>query len=382
MQSHFVFQHNFNLYDMMLLMTAALAVLLAVPLLMKRDRDASDLLLAAFVISQGFYSFHNVMLFSETLGPTTIELFYPFHALPRTLILGGQGLLLLWYARAMMGNQSATRTRLTWLGIGLTVMGVAVNLSVTTTLSSHKHLIVGCDWLLQLFAVALGVYTLQQLRAYQRALPLTYSNVDRHSLRWLWIAALGFVSVWSLHLLAMLVGIFGSKPLAIGIATFSNLPPLILIGAMVVYGQTHAISRPLSQTKRHRDEDTDDIAYTVNPELPYRLDDLMLRVKVYQDPELRLEGLADSMNISPRSLSTLLNRHYKKHFYDFVNDYRVLDAQEQLSSADNTDKPIQRVFEDAGFNSKTTFNTLFKKHTGLTPSEFRRRANQLHTHAS
>ena len=61
-----------------------------------------------------------------------------------------------------------------------------------------------------------------------------------------------------------------------------------------------------------------------------------------------------------------------KNFYDFVNHYRVQEAKEQLGNPALSQKTIQRVFEDVGFNSKSTFNTIFKKVTGQTPSEYRR----------
>ena len=80
------------------------------------------------------------------------------------------------------------------------------------------------------------------------------------------------------------------------------------------------------------------------------------------------------MDMSPRSLTTLINGHFGMTFYEFVNRYRVLEASEKLADPANADVTVQRIFEDAGFNSKSTFNTLFKKATGKTPSEYRRQA--------
>lgn len=375
MQNNFIFSPQLNVYDALLLMTAGLALVLAIPILLKRDRLPSDILLAVFVLSQGVFSFHNVMLYNAFIGPSTVSLLFPFQTTPHLVIMGFQGLLLYWYAQAMMGNRVNFATPLTLIGVLAMLCMAVINVYANVQLVTHKMTMMACYWFPSIFSVAVGWYTLIQLKNYDDCLPLTHSNLDRHNLSWLRIIALGFVAVWTLQLMALMFGIFGFKPQAIALSTFNNLPPLLLIGAMTVYSQTHAISRPINT----READTKDpveegIGYTVNPDLPYKLDDLMLRVKVYQDPELRLEGLADSMGISPRSLSTLLNRHYKKSFYDLVNHYRVLDAQEQLSSPDNKNKSIQRVFEDAGFNSKTTFNTLFKKYTGQTPSEFRHRA--------
>jgi AraC-like DNA-binding protein len=81
------------------------------------------------------------------------------------------------------------------------------------------------------------------------------------------------------------------------------------------------------------------------------------------------------MGISTRSLSALINGHFGQNFYDFVNSYRIRDAQRQLNDPRQESKTIQRIFEDAGFSSKSTFNTFFKRVTGITPSEYRKAAN-------
>ncbi|GAC14738.1 helix-turn-helix domain-containing protein [Aliiglaciecola lipolytica] len=77
------------------------------------------------------------------------------------------------------------------------------------------------------------------------------------------------------------------------------------------------------------------------------------------------------MEISTRSLSNVLNKHFNQNFYDFENHYRIIDAKAQLCAQASKDKSIKRIFESAWLDSKAAFNTLFKKTTGQTPSEFR-----------
>jgi len=88
MEQGFLFKNVFNLYDSLLLMTAGLALVLAIPVLLKRDRKASDLLLAIFVLCQGLYSFYNVMLYTPFVVAQTLELCYPLQTTPRLLITG------------------------------------------------------------------------------------------------------------------------------------------------------------------------------------------------------------------------------------------------------------------------------------------------------
>jgi AraC-like DNA-binding protein len=59
------------------------------------------------------------------------------------------------------------------------------------------------------------------------------------------------------------------------------------------------------------------------------------------------------------------------NFFDLVNGYRVREVQQRLEDEESRQFTILAIAFDAGFNSKTSFNTIFKKHTGMTPSEYR-----------
>jgi AraC-like DNA-binding protein len=69
----------------------------------------------------------------------------------------------------------------------------------------------------------------------------------------------------------------------------------------------------------------------------------------------------------------VINTQFNQNFFDFVNTYRVEQAKRDLMDSKKRELKILAVAYDAGFNSKTSFNTLFKKHTGLSPSEYRER---------
>ncbi|MDX1344194.1 MAG: helix-turn-helix domain-containing protein, partial [Reinekea sp.] len=73
-------------------------------------------------------------------------------------------------------------------------------------------------------------------------------------------------------------------------------------------------------------------------------------------------------------LSAILNNCYEKNFYEYVNDLRVAYAANQMIQEPN--KSVTEIFYSAGFSSKTTFYGYFKKTYQVTPSEFRKRAQQ------
>ncbi len=93
--------------------------------------------------------------------------------------------------------------------------------------------------------------------------------------------------------------------------------------------------------------------------------------KPFTDPNLTLKKLADHIGLKPKELSGLINTAYHKNFYTFVNEYRLEEVKKLLLDSSYDHLTIVAIAEQAGFNSKSTFNTLFKKEVGMTPKEFK-----------
>ena len=103
-----------------------------------------------------------------------------------------------------------------------------------------------------------------------------------------------------------------------------------------------------------------------------RLIDLLRHDKIYTESDLNLKRLADLLNLTPHQLSEYLNEHLKSDFRSFINSFRVNEAKELLLK--DQEKSILTICYEVGFGSKSTFNAVFKKETGRTPSEFREAA--------
>ncbi|AHM60955.1 AraC family transcriptional regulator [Flammeovirgaceae bacterium 311] len=92
--------------------------------------------------------------------------------------------------------------------------------------------------------------------------------------------------------------------------------------------------------------------------------------KLYLDPELDLVKLSQHLEMPRYQVSAVLNGVIQKKFYDFVNEYRVAEFQELAASPQYGHYTLLALAHEAGFNSKSTFNAVFKKTTGQTPSQF------------
>ncbi|UII30413.1 helix-turn-helix domain-containing protein [Fulvivirga ulvae] len=101
------------------------------------------------------------------------------------------------------------------------------------------------------------------------------------------------------------------------------------------------------------------------------LKEYMKSEKPYLDSNLKLQQLAENLNLSSHHISQCINELEGQHFSDFVNQYRIHEAQLMLRDPSQAHKKIIHIALDSGFNNKVSFNNAFKKITGITPSDFR-----------
>ncbi len=104
------------------------------------------------------------------------------------------------------------------------------------------------------------------------------------------------------------------------------------------------------------------------------LKDFMVKNEPYLDSSLTIQNLAEQVNMPVKDLSTLINLYMDKHFFDFVNEYRIEKAIQILKDPSQKQLTVLEILYQVGFNSKSSFNTSFKKYTGKTPTDFRKEA--------
>lgn len=94
----------------------------------------------------------------------------------------------------------------------------------------------------------------------------------------------------------------------------------------------------------------------------------------YRNSELTIVDVADAVGLSRHHLTQVLNGLMGINFYTYINSFRIKEALECMKNADD-ENSVLRIAYDVGFNSKSTFNRVFKQTTGMTPTEYRERTH-------
>jgi AraC-like DNA-binding protein len=246
--------------------------------------------------------------------------------------------------------------------------------------------IVGYVWMG--FHLQLTLYillALPQLRAYRRRLTDNYSDLSVLNLRWLTFCCCGFLGVILaerllpaigvtstslsqtagstvyLFVIVLMSGALGHSRLALASATRPEPAAPAIAGAPAVEFDV----RQVEKYSRSRLRD-DSAQYYLS-----KLQTLMATERAFLESDLSLQSLAGRIKLSPHHLSQILNEKLHKNFYDYINEQRVEHARQLLQEPQAT---ITGVAFDSGFNSKNSFYNAFRRHAGMSPSEFRRKA--------
>jgi AraC-like DNA-binding protein len=224
-------------------------------------------------------------------------------------------------------------------------------------------------WARNIVYVFYGAMSYHLLITYKEHLEQSYSNIDKIDHSWLRLLIVGFIAIWVWNFSGYVLDLLLEPiwlPDIMGI--IGNYFNFIFINALVLHNLINSTRfqgvQSRLEVKRVVDPETIDQRHIAI------LTKAMEEDKIFLEPEITLEQLAERVGLPPRQVSTIINRHFKKNFFEFVNHYRVEQAKQLLTQADQP-ASILDVMADAGFNSKSAFNRYFKKFVNMTPTEFR-----------
>ncbi len=242
------------------------------------------------------------------------------------------------------------------------------------------------NWVLVIFGVGYTSVTLHMLAGYSQTAKEVTSSLESVRLGWLRYLTLAAMSAWIIFLVEntlMSAGInvsnFLITSICAGIYVYSigyygllksevfSTPAVRSVMAEIIGSASGKGSSSRKYERSGLDDDTSEF-------IASKLIDIMEREKPFTEPSLTLAQLAGMLSISPHNLSEVINTKFGRNFFDFVNGYRIDAVKKDLADPSKNDLNILSIAFDAGFNSKATFNSVFKQATLLTPSEYRRSA--------
>jgi len=211
------------------------------------------------------------------------------------------------------------------------------------------------------------------LNRYQKQIKEDYSTIDKINLNWLKAFLIGMVAVYSAFFIPAVLMIFGFN-LRLIVALITTTASLsIYVMSFFVIRQSLVFNK-ITLNEPGTDKKDKYIKSPLKDEKINQywkiLTDLIEEERLYLNPELTLQDISEKMKLPRQYVSQIINQCYGNTFYDLINNYRVGEAKKLLKAPENKNYTILSIAFDAGFNSKATFNHIFKKMTGLTPSQF------------
>jgi len=205
-------------------------------------------------------------------------------------------------------------------------------------------------------------------RFYQQLKFNGLSDRYRYELRWLHRLLTGFSLLWLLWIPFTVADYFYYHHQA---GLYGYYPLYLLLAITLIWIAVKALFRPEAARAGQELPVFKPLSPAALKQKGVWLKKAMEAGLYYQDPELSLSSLAETLDVQPRDLSRIINTALGKNFNDFVNEYRVRDVSRKMQDPAYERITLLGMALDAGFNSKSTFNRTFRQMTGKSPVEYK-----------
>jgi AraC-like DNA-binding protein len=246
--------------------------------------------------------------------------------------------------------------------------------AITRALGQHPRLPFTIFWIVMVIQFsAYQVLIHRKWREYQQIIQQEVSNTEDVNISWVRF----FTGVFLIVNLSFLVSLFAVIHLNVMDLVWKSVG-VILSLSIFALGYKGILQKeilfPESLVKPHSAELTASNEPVTKPDnnLIEKLQQYMKNEKPFLDPELSLSTLAKAIDINRNQLSQLINTGIGENFYDFINKYRVEEVKRLMVDPQKQNYNLLGMALEVGFKSKSTFNLIFKRFTGLTPTEYRK----------
>lgn len=243
-------------------------------------------------------------------------------------------------------------------------------------------------WLKTVSGAVYTVATIRVVRQHRRAMEQQYSSLRSVTLDWLVLLGAASAAAWG-----VVIAAGAAEPLRlVPQGTGDQLVTLVMTVAIFLLGyrglqqpEIHVVEVPPAKvapvaatdstepSERILERNTERSTLTPGTAraLMERLRQTMEQQEAWRDADLTLGSLAHMVGTTPHKLSELLNVQVGQSFHDYVNAFRVAEVQRRLRDPEDAHRAVLTLALDAGFASKSTFNAVFRRQTGVTPSAWR-----------
>lgn len=242
-------------------------------------------------------------------------------------------------------------------------------------------LVVG--WMLACIQIAIYMYaSLKNLNWYGKKIRQSFSNIEKINLQWLRYIVFGNLAVWvfdAFFFLAYIlrIDVIGSLGYVSQMLSYLTAFLIYFIGYKALK-QPEVFTVSLNQENGYSEHNDNRMKYNRSGLTLLKAEEYRVQLLTYMEeesphlnPDLTLSYLSEVLSIPNNHLSQVINERFGKNFYDFTNSYRVKEAQAWLADPKRNSATMLEIALESGFKSKSTFNSAFKKHTSMTPSEYK-----------
>lgn len=374
-------EHIFNVHDVVLLMTAAECILLAIfQTILPSKSKAATILLTVFLLSVAVSATSVLMLWNgEVRSLALLNQTLLTYLLTCSLLLKGPALYL--YVRAI--TQESFKLDKQKLGhlipIFVGIFWLALFHIDTHTLigfgDANRSLIdkLGANFIwaaVKIIPFAYGIAAVLKVRKYVAQLENQYSHFSPTEPGWLSVLTYGFLFTWCFTVFVHIFAQFTNASIADNFGLTENYIGFVLINALFTYSVVYAhqllVTKP-DIVKEKTDE-------KVTPEAIAKVQTGMEVQKLYLKPNLNIEEFSKRIDLPIKEVSAVINKHHGTNFFEFMNKYRVEEAKRLLLDEKCADMTVLDILLQAGFNSKSAFHRFFSRLVGVSPTEFRKQA--------